>query len=202
MKKLFILFLIITSNNVLSQELGDYYNSNDNKKAKDLKFGIRTPIDFKENISTNNNVVKSWSNNNINIEVIVEDVAKKYKKKTKNDWSEMLKSKKFKLKGFHSNYKLITESKYFSVDNYPGLLFINDKPFKQNNSYEISIKVIVEGVYFTLIMYSENKEKLDSYVPLFYELLNSVIFYDQYSNANPVVGKWKIIRETKGGSEK
>ncbi|MDG2397084.1 MAG: hypothetical protein P8M03_05470 [Flavobacteriaceae bacterium] len=201
MKKILLLLIILSSNIIIAQKLGDYYNSKEDKNEIKLNFGIRAPMGLAEKSHTDY-FIKKWENNSTSISIKLSSVKKKYKKFSKTDWINFLKKKKLKLKGFHKNYKEITNSKYYLVDNYPGLIFMNSNPFKKSNLFEISILIIVDGINFNLIMSSKSKKDLDSYYDLFYDIINSIIFYDQYSDAKPVVGKWKIIRETRGGSKK
>ena len=180
-----------------SQNLGDYYNSKTDNNADKIDFGIRNPIGFVEEKSKGKEI-KNWTKKDIEIKVFVKENPKKYTDKNRKFFIDVLKGNKLKLKYFKLNPKSISKSNYITIDNHPGIeVLIKNKSF-----FKRTVLVFFNNYYFEIMIQSKIENILDLYKPLFNDLLNSIIFYEQYSNPNPVVGKWKIIRETKGGSKK
>ena len=197
MKKIILLLIMYIPIISFSQNLGDYYNSKTDNNADKIDFGIRNPIGFVEEKSKGKEI-KNWTKKDIEIKVFVKENPKKYTDKNRKYFIDVLKANKLKLKYFKLNPKSISKSNYITIDNHPGIeLLIKNKSF-----FKRTVLVFFNNYYFEIMIQSKIENILDLYKPLFNDLLNSIIFYEQYSNPNPVVGKWKIIRETKGGSKK
>ena len=197
MKKIILLLLMYIPIISFSQNLGDYYNSKTDDNADKIDFGIRNPIGFVEEKSKGKEI-KSWVKKDFEIKVFIKKNPKKYSNKSRKYFIDILKNDNLKLKYFKLNTKSISKSSYIQIDNHPGIEVFS----KHKSLFKRTVLVFFNNYYFEITMQSKTENILDVNKSLFKDLLNSIIFYDQYSNPNPVVGKWKIIKETKGGSKK
>jgi hypothetical protein len=197
MKKIILLLLLNIPIIAMSQDLGDYYNSKTDNNADKINFGIRNPLGFIEEKSKGKEI-KNWVKKDFEIKVFIKENPKKYSSKNRKYFIDILKANKLKLKYFKLNTKSISKSSYIQIDNHPGIEVFS----KQKSLFKRTVLVFFNNYYFEITMQSKTEDILDVNKSLFKDLLNSIIFYDQYSNPNPVVGKWKIIKETKGGSKK
>ena len=197
MKKIILILLLNIPIISMSQDLGDYYNSKTDNNADKINFGIRNPLGFIEEKSKGKEI-KSWVKKDFEIKVFIKENPKKYSNKSRKYFIDIIKNDNLKLKYFKLNTKSISKSSYIQIDNHPGIEVFS----KYKSLFKRTVLVFFNNYYFEITMQSKTENILDVNKSLFKNLLNSIIFYDQYSNPNPVVGKWKIIKETKGGSKK
>ena len=181
-----------------SQQLWEYFSNVDKNNKESLNFGIKKPIDFTQKNSTKKDGVILWEDENTKVEVFLTKIKKaNFKKLKKSEWTDLLKNNKHNFKFIKKSIYKKSDITYQTIDNFPSNLFSYSTE-KTNNTILI---VVVEGYYFRVnISSSYNSSNFNDFVK---NLIGSILFYDQYSDGKrEVVGKWKIVKETEGGSKK
>tara|TARA_B100000963_G_scaffold295937_1_gene267016 strand:+ start:6755 stop:7351 length:597 start_codon:yes stop_codon:yes gene_type:complete len=197
MKKILYITIILLYSITYSQQLGEYYSSLDNNKES-LNFGIKKPVDFTQRNSAKKDGLIVWEDGSTKVEVFLTKIKKSnFKKLKKSEWTDILKNKKHNFKFIKKTVYKKSDITYQTVDNFPSNLFSYSTE-KTNNNILI---VVVEGYYFRVnISSSDLSSGFDNFVK---SLVNSILFYDQYKDGKrEVVGKWKIVKESEGGSKK
>ena len=198
MKKIIYITIILLYSISYSQQLGEYYNNVDKNNRESLNFGIKKPNDFTQKNSAKKDGVILWEDENTKVEVFLTKIKKaNFKKLKKSEWTDLLKNKKHNFKFIKKSVYKKSDITYQSIDNFPSNLF----SYSTEKSNNIILIVVVEGYYFRVnISSSDDSSNFNDFVK---NLINSILFYDQYSDGKrEVVGKWKIVKETKGGSKK
>ena len=198
MKKIIYITIILLYSISYSQQLGEYYSNVDKNNKESLNFGIKKPVDFTQKNSVKKDGVILWEDENTKVEVFLTKIKKSnLKKLKKSEWTDLLKNKKNSFKFIKKSIYKKSDITYKTIDNFPSNLFTYSTE-KTNNTILI---VVVEGYYFRVnISSSDDSPNFNNFVK---NLISSILFYDQYSDGKrEVVGKWKIVKETEGGSKK
>ena len=189
-KVIFILLLLpLTS----FGQLGEYWSSKGNIKAKGLTFQIRVPLGFEQRDADRPNIVQKWLKDGTdNSKIVQVMVAVKYLPEEvqgfgKNEWTQYLKyeggiddyAEEWKQLGSAENEKFI------KLDSYPGFYIDGFSEGRRLDLvlkvYYYNISVFVDNYYFNIYMSSPEKSVLESNYSLFLRLSNSIIFSGQYN---------------------
>lgn len=189
-KVMFILLLLpLTS----FGQLGEYWSSKGNQKAKGLTFQIRVPLGFDQRDADRPNIVQKWvkdgtdNSKMVSVMTAVKYLPEEVQGFGKNEWTQYLKyeggiddyAEEWKQLGSAENVTFI------KLDNYPG--FYNDG-FIETQRFDVvfkfyyyNISLFVDNYHFTFTMHSLEKSVLESNYSLFLLLSNSIIFPGQYN---------------------
>ena len=182
MKKLIIILVCIPF--LVLGQVGNYYKSKAHPKAKGLNFQIKVPLGFEQKEADRPNIVQKWVKGNATFMVMVKSLDKEISNVSKEDWKDYIKYGSG-LTDFTSEIQNVSNSKYYVLDNYPGLYY---EVWMDMDRNDISIRmhmsqasVFLEEHMFILQLAGFN-EDVKEYSKLFYLMANSVIFPDQYGN--------------------
>jgi hypothetical protein len=185
-KKSLLLLLFVPF--ITLSQLGDYYTSDTNPKAKGLNFKIKSPIGFEQSIADRPNIVQKWTKDKTDNNKIIQFgiIVKKegfLAELKKDDFKYYLKNEEG-VKDFVADIPGASNYRYFSVDNFPG--FITDIETQIDRLdlsftlYMTQITVFVGSYVFTLQLTSPVKKNRENHKSLLFQLANSIIFTDQY----------------------
>jgi len=189
-KVMFILLLLpLTS----FGQLGEYWSSKGNLKAKGLTFQIRVPLGFDQRDADRPNIVQKWvkdgTDNSKKVFVMtgVKYLPEEVQGFGKNEWTQYLKYEEG-IDDYVEEWKQLGSAEnvtFIKLDNYPG--FYNDG-FIEIQRFDVvfkiyyyNISIFVDNYYFTFTMQSFEKSVLESNYSLFLRLSNSIIFPGQYN---------------------
>ena len=186
MKK-YILLLIIP---LLSfGQLGEYYYSKGNPKAKGLNFKIKKPLGFDQMEGNRPNVVQKWTKKSTNYDsmvtflILVKNLPIEMQNISQEEWRQF-----FKYEGgveeFTQAMENTSNEKYFVLDNYGGICY-NQEVSIERLEYELKMftktaQVLTSKHMFQIQMGCSSEEVLKNNEWLFQSLANSVIMLDQY----------------------
>jgi len=184
-----LLILLCFSYTSYSQTAEDYFYSNNHPKAKGLKFQLKKPLGFEQNEADRPNVVQKWEkynseNDNYLTFMILVRKDESLNNFTKEEWRKYLKNDGG-VEDITSEISGSENSKFFSLDNYPG--YINDSSITLDRLdsnitiYMTEISVFLESHRFTIQLASPKKDLKNNNKKLFYMLANSVVFPHQYN---------------------
>jgi hypothetical protein len=174
-------------------QLGEYWSSKGNLKAKGLTFQVRVPLGFDQRDADRPNIVQKWVKDGTdNSKMVYVMTAVKYLPEElqgfgKNEWTQYLKYEEG-IDDYVEERKQLGSSenvRFIKLDNYPG--FYNDGFMERMQLdvvfkiYYYNISVFVDNYYFLITMQSFEKSVLESNYSLFLRLSNSIIFLGQYN---------------------
>ena len=187
----------------LGQELGDYYKSNSNLKAKGLNFKIKTPLGFEQLEADRPNIVQKWIKDRENTDLMQTFlIGVKYLplEATKAEWKDFLLNQDgidFIIDSECDPYKemgvpiKVISKQFFVVDNCPGLYYETehtidmserlpgiDQKDRYLTTYTITATLMMGEYNCTLSMSTFKKDVLNK--KLFLKLTNSLVFIDQW----------------------
>ena len=183
----YICLLLLTPLFSIAQ-LGDYYYSDNHPKAKGLNFQVKSPIGFEQKEGVRPNIVQKWdrgSGDNFESFMIIVYEDEYLTEYSIEDYKNTFKDKDTRDE-YLSEYPLnISNSKYYVIDNYPGVVFEGyqdvERTDKRIRAYLIQSQVVVGKYSFSLQFFTPNKDAIDSNRELFNEIANSIVFPDQYN---------------------
>jgi len=174
-------------------QLGEYWSSKGNLKAKGLTFQIRVPLGFDQRDADRPNIVQKWvkdgTDNSKKVFVMtgVKYLPEEVQGFGKNEWTQYLKYEEG-IDDYVEEWKQLGSAEnvtFIKLDNYPG--FYNDG-FIEIQRFDVvfkiyyyNISIFVDNYYFTFTMQSFEKSVLESNYSLFLRLSNSIIFPGQYN---------------------
>jgi len=183
MKKLLLILLCLPM--IVFGQLGDYYNPKGHPKAKGLNFQIKTPLGFEQQEADRPNIVQKWTKGNVAFMVLVKNLDQELQNIPKQDWREYLKYGSG-VKEFTSEMPNVSNSKYYVLDNYPGVyceLWMDmDRNDLSLRIHMAQASVFLEEHMFIFQLAGSTKEEIREYSKLFSLLTNSIVFSDQYGN--------------------
>ena len=185
MKNLILLLLFTPL--VSFGQLGDYYSAEGHPKAKGLSFKIKVPLGFEQNEADRPNIVQKWEKNKtdndklVSLMVMVKRFPSEMQGFSIDDWTQWLKNE-------GGVDDLAPEDaynkKFIVVDQYPAVSYDCSISAQQMNQtfilYTSTVFVPIGDNGFYITFQAVSKKLLEENELLFYRLVNSVVFLDQY----------------------
>ena len=175
---------------VVSNELGDYYFSNGHIKAKGLNFQIKKPTGFKQSEGVRPNIVQKWEKGNpisdeyLSIMIMVNNLDNEANGFSKDFWAKDFKSDIEGYASVFSGGNPTYNEKFYVVDNYPAVIFSGEQVVKRLDKsakmHFTVIYVIFEDYLFQAIIQAKTRNNIENNSALFDLLINSIVFPDQY----------------------
>ena len=186
MKKL--LYLLILLPTLSFAQLGEYYYSDNHPKAKGLNFQIKTPGGYIQKEALRPNIVQKWDyGSGMDFKSFMVII---YKDESLAEFSKDEVRIAFRDKETRDDFLStlpfnVSNSKYYVIDNYPGLIFDGYQDLERIDieirGYFIQAQVFVEEYTFNIQFFSADKDELNINRNLFNQIANSVVFPDQYN---------------------